>query len=1013
MSFIKTGLLAFLFLLPLCRLNATGHITNDVIARDTSEVRQLVTEIYYLFDKQDFEKSKPLVEKLEQIFKPESINDKKLLSDAYYAIGTKNLKVLDYKEALRFFKLSKFYREEIPLRDLRYAKCLNNISVVYFNIGDFSNALKYANLALLVKQQLYGPDSRELIPSYVNLASINLQLYNFEDALTFAETGLSVARLYDDSENTSHVADLYQDIALGLYRKGENTKALLYANEALRRYDLSDNSRASSWVTMINTVTLIYLGLNNTEKAEEYYNLGLSHSTAENINDTWSLYIGYASFLSKSKQFDRAEKVLLSAIEIITEGMGKDSRYYSMITASYASVIYQKSRNAAIARDYFNKCFDYLNKYPADLIAKEYVINEYASVLFDAGLYRDAVKVLNKVLAPGDTLTGSAGSALKNANRISEYTTDALSLKFKSLNLLAKETGSRNYTLQAIETGRLLTSILDRNRMEMSEDQSRTNLSDNSRVFYTSLIENYCSLYLTSKYNGYINKAFEYSEKSKMSGFLAATRQMDATNFSIPNDLAEIDTDIREKLGLHGELIAKEKAKENPDSIKISTWEKIVFDLTRSRDSLVRIFEEKYPEYYKIKYNSETTSIDDVTRVLGSGENLLSYVLTDDKLIIFIINRRCKEVLIRDIDPAFHANLARFREIVSTVPSGDNARASFNEYMSLAYELYRVLIEPAEPLLISDRLTISPDNILSYIPFETLITSPFSSDGVLYRDAPYVLKKYRLSYIYSVTLSSERKDINLRLFNKVIAFAPSYDDRELSDSLLIHYPNLRGSITSLPYASDEASDVVRQCGGFAYLGNSATEEVFKREASKFDIIHLAMHTLVNDQEPSYSKMIFSRSASSSEDDMLNTYEVYNTPIDARMIVLSSCNTGSGMLTSGEGIQSLARGFIFSGGNSVVMSMWEVEDYAGSEVIKMFYRNLINGKTKSQALRNARMEFLKKADQQRSHPYYWSTLVVYGDDSSLYFGKYRLISAIVSLVLILSLLFYIFYKNPRS
>jgi len=124
-------------------------------------------------------------------------------------------------------------------------------------------------------------------------------------------------------------------------------------------------------------------------------------------------------------------------------------------------------------------------------------------------------------------------------------------------------------------------------------------------------------------------------------------------------------------------------------------------------------------------------------------------------------------------------------------------------------------------------------------------------------------------------------------------------------------------------------------------------------------------------------------------------------------------TGSGKLTSGEGIQSLARGFIFSGGHSVVMSMWEVEDYAGSEVIKLFYKNIINGNSKSQALRKARLTFLKNADQKRSHPYYWSTLVVYGDDSPLYLSKIRLAGAFLAFCIAVALTLFLIHKDPRS
>ena len=133
----------------------------------------------------------------------------------------------------------------------------------------------------------------------------------------------------------------------------------------------------------------------------------------------------------------------------------------------------------------------------------------------------------------------------------------------------------------------------------------------------------------------------------------------------------------------------------------------------------------------------------------------------------------------------------------------------------------------------------------------------------------------------------------------------------------------------------------------------------------------------------HSKMIFYAGNDSPDDGFLNTFEVYGLPLKAKMVVLSSCNTGMGTLHSGEGLLSLARGFTYSGGQSVVMSMWEVDDKSGTEIVKYFYRNLKKGMSKSNALRKARIHYLKDADMLRSHPYFWSTLVIYGNNSPLY------------------------------
>jgi CHAT domain-containing protein len=146
---------------------------------------------------------------------------------------------------------------------------------------------------------------------------------------------------------------------------------------------------------------------------------------------------------------------------------------------------------------------------------------------------------------------------------------------------------------------------------------------------------------------------------------------------------------------------------------------------------------------------------------------------------------------------------------------------------------------------------------------------------------------------------------------------------------------------------------------------------------------------------------------------LKTFEIYGIPLKAKMVVLSSCNTGSGRMSSGEGILSLARGFIYSGSQSVVMSLWEIEDKSGTEIVEKFYRNLKNGYSKSTSLKMARIDFLNNADQLRSHPYFWSTLVVYGDNEPLYYSKkLKFIILAIGIILSISIIYY-FSKRRYS
>jgi len=109
------------------------------------------------------------------------------------------------------------------------------------------------------------------------------------------------------------------------------------------------------------------------------------------------------------------------------------------------------------------------------------------------------------------------------------------------------------------------------------------------------------------------------------------------------------------------------------------------------------------------------------------------------------------------------------------------------------------------------------------------------------------------------------------------------------------------------------------------------------------------------------------------------------------------------LQKGEGVMSLARGFLYAGCPSIVMTLWEVEDESGASIMNDFYRLISKGKGKNEALRLAKLEHIKHADPLKAHPHYWLGYVAVGNPDLLYFGKQAyLVLAILAIVLLLVL-----------
>jgi CHAT domain-containing protein/tetratricopeptide (TPR) repeat protein len=149
--------------------------------------------------------------------------------------------------------------------------------------------------------------------------------------------------------------------------------------------------------------------------------------------------------------------------------------------------------------------------------------------------------------------------------------------------------------------------------------------------------------------------------------------------------------------------------------------------------------------------------------------------------------------------------------------------------------------------------------------------------------------------------------------------------------------------------------------------------------SKYRIVHIATHGLLNGVHPELSGLVLSMVDEKGEavDGYLQLHEIYNLNLVADLVVLSACETGLGKDVTGEGVVGLTRGFMYAGSPRVVVSLWNVNDLATAELMQRFYRGMLTDKlTASQALQAAQASMLK--EQRWSSPYYWGAFVLYGD-----------------------------------
>ena len=61
-----------------------------------------------------------------------------------------------------------------------------------------------------------------------------------------------------------------------------------------------------------------------------------------------------------------------------------------------------------------------------------------------------------------------------------------------------------------------------------------------------------------------------------------------------------------------------------------------------------------------------------------------------------------------------------------------------------------------------------------------------------------------------------------------------------------------------------------------------------------------------------------------------------------------------------------------------MSLWPINDRATAQIMEAFYQQLATGQSKDEALRKAKLDFLKTADNIQSHPRFWAAFSLIGD-----------------------------------
>ena len=925
-----------------------------------------------------------------------SIKDSLLISDCYYYTGTYKYLQNEYDDAIDLLQNAINYRIASDTIDDTYAKARVNLGLSYHKTGKLELARVNLETALNIKEKIYGLESLDLSRTLLNLSAIYSDMNMHERALSFSLRGISLAESNPYEVNLGDLTGFYYNSGVSYLNILDYSRAERNFNLAYGIFQEAANIATEKLILLYNSLAVCNYELGNYETTKEYFIKGLRliDSTGFSGRLVSAVNNNYAFYLADGGKYEQAEQYLLLAVNEAAKEYGYESRDHIIELTNYSYYLINYAANYKEAERILNKALLYINENEHDNLIRIETYLSLARLMYNTERYKEALKYINNVI--------------NDSSIVPSYIMIASFIQKSKISYELYITSyDSQYLANALSAAEDAIGLIEETRLKINADESRSRLAGRFYDAYDIAVALHNELYALTGDTRYSEGAFTVSEKSKAAGLLAATRNNRAMNFHLPDNLASLERALLADIRDYNEVIYKESEKQRPDNELIDDYRLQLVRASTRYDSLVNVFEKNYPRYYNLKYNTGVSSIADIRKALGRKADFVEYYLTDSLLYIFLINNNGFELKSVPAGGDLTEMIFDFRNIITNPLIADGSRSQYDEYIKLASGLYNRLILPVKDYLSSDRLIISADNILAYIPFETLISEVPETPEINYRDLAYLLGDYEILYEYSGTLLSETVASRRSIRNTVLSFAPEYRGSHNIEELMMSRQLYRDTLTNIPGAREEAIYINKLLGGKLYIDDQATESTFKANVIEGDIIHLAMHTLLNDNEPMYSKMVFNLEKDTIEDGMLNTYEVYNIPINAKMMFLSSCNTGTGLLQSGEGVMSLARGFFYSGSPCVIMSLWEVDDLSGSEIVKDFYLNLKRGFSKSRSLREARINYLKNANQMRSHPYFWSTLVIMGNDDSVYFPvkRYILIALIIIILYFVSRYYY--------
>lgn len=905
-----------------------------------------------------------------------------LLSSYYSNFANYNQRISNVSEALNFYNKSlDIQMSYLPDNHTSIAKTLNNTGNIYYLLNDFENAELCFVKSINMLKNLVGENNLFLVNCYNSLANIFCNSSQFTKAIDYYNHSLSIVRQFFENEN-NYSAMLYNNLANTYSQIDDIQNAEQYYSLAFNAYGIIyGNNNTTETSDLFINIGNMFAQKNNYKKAKEYYNKSLKIEKKildKNSLNTALVYENFANVFYLENKNSKALTYYQKSLKIYKSKLNKNNLLFCKLYNNIGDV-YQKNKKYQLAQYYYQKslCSNLLG-------------------VCDTSNY-ELVPTIDNYLSWNELIR-----TLYNKAKIFEITQKNYSV---SLNIY-------------LTADKIINSL--KNRILNQSD--KLYLKNQAFNVYKSAadlcfkISKTCS---SDSVEFFLNLSLYFSEKNKSSLLVDAINDVRAKHFAgIPDSLLLQENKLLLNIAFYQNFVST-----NPDSVGFQLK---LLEENQKLENFVKSVENKFPKYYELKYQNHNLNIKDVQNQLDSSTVIISYSICYEKILIFLISQKNCIVQSVEITDSLNQMIFQLVNSISNLNSlqddfKNNSNSNVAVYQGVSRALYRLLfpvflVEYLEKHKTTD-IIIIPDGQLSRIPFETLLTDDYNakwagwSSSTYFSEMPFLIKKYNISYSYSLNLWVQTNKIK-KTENEYdwIGFAPVFDENSISGtteySRQIIEKNSSNTarsilngyyITPLPGSKEEVVSIYDLFNKFnkkaIYRSNNNANEssIKSEELQKFSIVHLATHGKVDEKEPRFSFILLAQDTSiknktfeltiqvadNQNEGFLYQSEIFQLKLNADLVVLSACETGLGQISQGEGLIGISRAFLYAGAKNIIVSLWQVDDQRTRDLMIDFYKNflLMNNSNYSDELRYAKIKMIEEG--RFAHPYFWSSFILIG------------------------------------